>query len=649
MITPPPFLLGFTLLFWGWQSQLLLIALPLALLLEAARWLHWRLPLSNTEFNRLTDLTTLVSVMLAFYLFLQHALHGLLTFINLLPLVLGLLIAAQQYSTQGSIQLSSLFLSLRRRNDNWAQRRIDMAYPYIVISLLAASVRYQSGFFLGCVVISIWALSAVRPQRYPKMLWGSLIIIASILAYGGQQGLYQLQGVLEAQILEWLEHKMGTARDPLRQQIAVGELGRLKQSERILFRVHSRQPMLLRQASYNSYFRATWRAKQTQFITVSPGPKLASWFFAPSPSPLTAVTISTYLPEEQSLLALPHGTHALSSLPVLNLEYNTLGSVQVEHGPPWLEYTAYFQPHHTPLDSAPNEHDLFLFPQQQIIFTKLAHTLNLHKHTPIEAIDSLKKFFEQNFKYSLDLNHPLVDSRTPLENFLLYHRQGHCEYFATATVLLLRSLGIPARYAVGYAVEEWSELEQLYRVRQRHAHAWALAYVEGHWQAVDTTPPDWLAVETAAYQQWYTQLYDWGSWLRYQFARWRMHKNTLESTGLWLLGIPIGLILAWSIYRKQKVKLNQNYKPKNRHLSTGLDSDFYKIIHRLNACGWVRLPGETLPAWLARIPLTPELSVDIETILALYQRHRFDPLGLSQQEQQLLKKSVIDWLHQFNP
>ncbi|MDY6993631.1 MAG: hypothetical protein SVR94_13650, partial [Pseudomonadota bacterium] len=134
--------------------------------------------------------------------------------------------------------------------------------------------------------------------------------------------------------------------------------------------------------------------------------------------------------------------------------------------------------------------------------------------------------------------------------------------------------------------------------------------------------------------------------LRYQFARWRMHKNITESIGLWLLGIPIGLILAWRIYRKKKVKLNQPYKPKNRHLSAGLDADFYQIMHRLNACGWVRLPGETLSAWFARIP--PELSVDIETILALHQRHRFDPLGLSQQEQQHLQKSVIDWLHKFN-
>jgi transglutaminase-like putative cysteine protease len=47
-------------------------------------------------------------------------------------------------------------------------------------------------------------------------------------------------------------------------------------------------------------------------------------------------------------------------------------------------------------------------------------------------------------------------NETPLARFLLRTRSGHCEYFATATVLLLRQLGIPARYAVGYAVHEAS-------------------------------------------------------------------------------------------------------------------------------------------------------------------------------------------------
>src|SRR5207247_2054170 len=78
-----------------------------------------------------------------------------------------------------------------------------------------------------------------------------------------------------------------------------------------------------------------------------------------------------------------------------------------------------------------------------------------------------------------------------LGEFLQTTRAGHCEYFASATVLLLRAAGVPARYAVGFSVQEWSRLERRWIVRARHAHSWALAYVDGAWREGDTTPPLW--------------------------------------------------------------------------------------------------------------------------------------------------------------
>src|SRR5439155_514969 len=57
------------LLFWGWQTGFLILALPLAVLVEAARALTWRLELSATDFHRLTDLCTLLIVVSGIYLF----------------------------------------------------------------------------------------------------------------------------------------------------------------------------------------------------------------------------------------------------------------------------------------------------------------------------------------------------------------------------------------------------------------------------------------------------------------------------------------------------------------------------------------------------------------------------------------------------
>ena len=97
-------------------------------------------------------------------------------------------------------------------------------------------------------------------------------------------------------------------------------------------------------------------------------------------------------------------------------------------------------------------------------------------------VDAITRHFATGFSYSLQ--GAREQDELPLKRFLEISRSGHCEYFATATVLALRAVGIPARYATGYAVQEWGELEKAYVVRRRHAHAWALAYVDGAWKSL---------------------------------------------------------------------------------------------------------------------------------------------------------------------
>ena len=76
-----------------------------------------------------------------------------------------------------------------------------------------------------------------------------------------------------------------------------------------------------------------------------------------------------------------------------------------------------------------------------------------------EAWPRVRAYFRDNFRYSL--YRPAPDGEvSALEDFLRRSRAGHCEYFATATVLLLRAAGVPARYATGYSVQEWSPLER---------------------------------------------------------------------------------------------------------------------------------------------------------------------------------------------
>jgi transglutaminase-like putative cysteine protease len=94
------------------------------------------------------------------------------------------------------------------------------------------------------------------------------------------------------------------------------------------------------------------------------------------------------------------------------------------------------------------------------------------------------------FEYGYTLEFIGRGGTQPLENFLFEARRGHCEYFASAMVLLLRAEGIPARLVTGFLGAEYSAWERAWLVRQSNAHAWVEGFVPGEgWIAFDPTPP----------------------------------------------------------------------------------------------------------------------------------------------------------------
>ncbi|MEM8931926.1 MAG: DUF3488 and transglutaminase-like domain-containing protein [Acidobacteriota bacterium] len=106
-----------------------------------------------------------------------------------------------------------------------------------------------------------------------------------------------------------------------------------------------------------------------------------------------------------------------------------------------------------------------------------------------ERLDRLLRHLLDSYAYTLDFVGR--DGQTPLEDFLFEHRSGHCEYFASAMVLMARSQGIPARLVTGFLGAELNPLEDLYVVRQQNAHAWVEAWTaEQGWQVFDPTPPE---------------------------------------------------------------------------------------------------------------------------------------------------------------
>jgi transglutaminase-like putative cysteine protease len=146
------------------------------------------------------------------------------------------------------------------------------------------------------------------------------------------------------------------------------------------------------------------------------------------------------------------------------------------------------------------------------------------------------------FKYSLESQNrdPAQD---PIEDFLTNHRAGHCEYFATALTLMLRSQRIPARMVVGYCTDEWNEIGQCFQVRQLHAHTWVECYLRP-----GQIPPELAHAEDV----WHWSRY--GGWLQLDPTP----EARAETKKSWLS--PIGKTFQWFDYAWSYYVVELNYE-----------------------------------------------------------------------------------------
>ena len=105
-----------------------------------------------------------------------------------------------------------------------------------------------------------------------------------------------------------------------------------------------------------------------------------------------------------------------------------------------------------------------------------------------DTVMALTRYLQRTYRYTLDLP-PVPSGTDPVDWFLFDVKTGYCEQFATAETLMLRSLGIPARLATGYATGEYDPVLDQAVVREHDAHAWVEVWFSGHgWVPVDPTP-----------------------------------------------------------------------------------------------------------------------------------------------------------------
>lgn len=126
----------------------------------------------------------------------------------------------------------------------------------------------------------------------------------------------------------------------------------------------------------------------------------------------------------------------------------------------------------------------------------LARTLTRDSSTRYAAALALERYLRE-LPYSYTVA-PLPPAGDGVDQFLFSMRQGYCTYYASAMAVMARTLGIPARVAVGYSTGSYDPASGSYTVRESDAHAWPELYLDGRWLPFEPTPVRPLPLRTVA-------------------------------------------------------------------------------------------------------------------------------------------------------
>lgn len=230
-----------------------------------------------------------------------------------------------------------------------------------------------------------------------------------------------------------------------------------------------------------------------------------------------------------------------------------------------------------PLSKTDEKRWLQLPPEVDPRVRELALDLTADAIHPAEKVEAIAEYLLQNNKYSRTTTRGKGD---PVSNFILEKKSAHCEYFASATVVLLRAAGVPSRYVTGYLAHEKDGDETV--VRQRDAHAWAEAWVDGAgWVTVDATPADGTPEANPPVPSWQR------AWEKMQdtFQAWRERATVLTVAQVFLLVlfvVAIWLFERWRIRRKRSSKSS----PSNEYSAPAqlreLAARFEKLLRKQN-------------------------------------------------------------------
>src|SRR5690348_3331112 len=296
--------------------------------------------------------------------------------------------------------------------------------------------------------------------------------------------------------------------------------------------------------------------------------------------------------------------------------------------------------------------------------TQLAQRITANSPTAYDKATAIQNYLRANFRYTLDLSD--MKSGDPMAYFLFVKRAGNCEYFASAMTIMLRALGVPARYVTGFLPGEYNDVGKDFIIRASDAHSWVEVYFTGYgWLTFDPTPPgDEIASGGLArlekYWDWF-QL-NWNEWvINYDYShQFTLARNLRSSSREWSetisqsfaakrrsvidfikssqarlsnspYAIPgsLAILVLLLIYFRGKamggfVAIRWSLRANRAgELSADLAAFQYRqLLRLLERRGWRRSEEQTPLEFAASIP-APEFAGPARDLTALYQSARF--------------------------
>jgi hypothetical protein len=265
--------------------------------------------------------------------------------------------------------------------------------------------------------------------------------------------------------------------------------------------------------------------------------------------------------------------------------------------------------------AAPRAADLLMPHKLRAPLTAIAKVWTVGARTRKEALAALEARLLEGYAYSLD-GQP-ASALDPILAFLTESRRGHCEYFASAFVLLARSLGIPARIVLGYRVGERNPYWSHYVVRKKNAHAWAEAFVSadgnGAWTTYDPTPMSELGQDLPHDERGVRAVVEAMAVVWERIEVWFTRRSIFEYAGAAILGVIVfAAQRGWRTRRERRAMGGD-----------ALEFDppppaFAHFEARMAERGLGRRTGETLERWADRLG-----SADLRDTLLAYARARY--------------------------